>query len=451
MLTFAPLIFNFSIITLVFMSVSKRSQVWVFSPVSMMCIGLMVMYVFRPIYLLQNGEWGVEFNYKSQLSYFYNVFQYTLWLSSLFIFILLFPFILEIKKKVVNNAMAFPLPVYSSLINKSSYISAFFLLFIFIYLIQSSVGIIEYFARIGARQVLLKEVFGQYAFYITGLTFFIHSMTLIRVANDMTTYKKIHDKTWLLLLLVVLLFIFLGGRSHILFFMVNVLFLYLIFHGGITPASKLKVTMILFMAFILFGVVYRVFFRDVYFEANVGVSISELIYENITGLFGFVVGGGDFAQFDALMTIVDAPPENLLWGASIFACIVSFIPRALWAEKPVGGMAEFTGQYFPWHYEKTGGGEFIVSWFGELILNFGISGAVVGVMLTSVLFYRVELIVRNPSFRTVIPIVIMSLISVRFFNIIKADLMNNFMAFLQLVFIPFLLLLASFLKHKKYH
>lgn len=436
---FILLMFNTVLVSYVFIYFSSRSKVWVFSPISMACLGLFLMYVLRPIYIMKSGEWGVEFNYKYSLDSYESVFFDSLLYCSICVFVFLFPFVIfSLVNKRHNKVASFKIIALDNcFLNRFSCCFLGVLCAVFFSLILSKMTLLSYIQGLGSRQVLLREVFGVYAFYFTGLFFLLHSVVLLKFSNDLVVSGVVSRISVIYIIMTIILFMLLGGRSNILFFLINICFVYLFIAGGASRKVKRVIIYSGITFFLIFGIAYRVFLRDVNFEGNQGKDPITLVLNNIFGLFDFIVGGGDFAQIDAMMMILNNPPSELLFGGTIVACIVSFIPRFLWESKPSGAMNYFTEYYFPWHYDHSLGGEFIVSWFGELVLNFGLLGCLLFVFLSSlvVLFFEVRILARVSNV-SVIVLVVYSLISVRFFNVLKADIFNNYMAFCQLIFIP---------------
>ncbi|SHG14837.1 oligosaccharide repeat unit polymerase [Marisediminitalea aggregata] len=423
-----------------FVQSSKRSRVWIFSPASLLSVGLFVMYVLRPVYIVRKNEWSVEFINKNTLYTSESEFFVASILSMVFVLVVLFPFILESfrNKKVENsdiNIRYLGNAILPGNVRLLCYVAFFALALAFFSIIILRVGLINYYNSLGLRHVLLKDVFGPFAFYFMTLFFFLHSLLLVKVYNSLVLYRRIKSEDVFFILLMIVLYASLGGRSNILFLLINVFFIFLYINGS--PRKDLKIKLVLFFSFIFlfFGVLYRVVLRDVSFAENSNKNISDLLLEKTIGIFDFIVDGGDFVQFDALMTVLSRPNFDLLYGKTILSCFTSFIPRAIWEGKPRGGMTEFTQTFFPEHYYHSLGGEYVVSWFVELILNFGYFGAIFVSLICGWFVYKVEKMTRA-RLLPAIWILVISILSVRFFNIAKADLFNNFMVFMQLAFIP---------------
>ena len=97
-------------------------------------------------------------------------------------------------------------------------------------------------------------------------------------------------------------------------------------------------------------------------------------------------------------------------------------------------MTYFTEKYYPSHFYATQGGELIVSWLVECILNFGFLGILVASLSMAAFSYAVEEGIRKS--RTVYDLALFCIIVPRPFNIIKSDLFNNFINLVKISLIP---------------
>jgi len=88
------------------------------------------------------------------------------------------------------------------------------------------------------------------------------------------------------------------------------------------------------------------------------------------------------APFDAFVKIVTRVPDAspYLYGSSFYESLTMVIPRNFWSAKPLGlgGWLEMT-----WY--GGGFGNSVPTWPGELYLNFGLPGVVLGMFLTGML------------------------------------------------------------------
>ena len=107
----------------------------------------------------------------------------------------------------------------------------------------------------------------------------------------------------------------------------------------------------------------------------------ETAQNTISNFSHQLFAGTDLIQFDVLITVVDAFPqdEEYLYGQSFLSIISAPIPRAIYPEKPERGNWIFTKKVFPeWHNRKSG---ITVTYIGDFYMNFGPLGVIIGMML----------------------------------------------------------------------
>lgn len=422
------LIFNFILLFGLLVHSIIRSPLSIFSPIALSAIGLIIMYVLRPLYIIQNNQWGASpFDLRSLDG---NTLLFKQSLIVTFLFILIFSFSLFIYlrfSKFRKKDILFSLTI-SRIINRFFlyFISISFLFLLLPFMLGYSLN--QYLALLATRGIMLKTFYGQFGGFLDIFVFMSSSLALLKIGQNI-----ILGKPYLLIsLLVIILLMFLGGRSNILFFILSI--------GAIKVFIQGKFKQIyffyLFLFVIIFGVGYRVLTRDIYFLGNRDRVVSEVLYDSFINSHEFLVGGFDFVQIDALMTVIDDSrlESGFLYGSTILSCLTSPIPRALWTNKPKGAMSYFTEKYYPNHFENTNGGELIVSWLVENILNFGYFGIFSSSLSMVFFIIFIENGIRNSN--NIYQIVFFSVLLPRPFNIIKSDIFNNFINIIKLIIFP---------------
>ncbi|MCE7071011.1 hypothetical protein LZG74_11900 [Dyadobacter sp. CY327] len=425
------ILYNFIVLSILLYIAIEKSIISVFSPAAISAFGLIVMYVLRPIYILQTGLWGGAPMLLKSLSGQIGLFNEAMLVSAFFVSAFSFPLIIFLlnHKGVKQNISASKKFIRATeKINKSLFFISFLILaipFLRGYTIDG------YLALLSTRSIMFKTFFGGFGSFVEVFFFLYTSTAVIKIINDMVENKSIIVST----VLVVLVLMLLGGRSNILFFLISI--------GGakVYLSKKFNKSYLIYFGFavFLFGISYRVLTRDLYFQNNKGKDASEVLLETLSRPHEFLVGGFDFVQIDALMTVVSDSrlQKNYLFGSTILACITSPIPRVVWPEKPKGAMTYFTKLYYPGHFEHTEGGELVASWLVEAILNFGSFGILFGGLT---MFYFVYLIEKGlGKCGSTLDLAILCIVTPRPFNILKSDLFNNFMAIVKVLFIPFVL------------
>lgn len=144
------------------------------------------------------------------------------------------------------------------------------------------------------------------------------------------------------------------------------------------PLGKLAILSMVLL--LLFGVMYRSVVRDQYFAANRGVPVTQVISENISGLPEFFWGGYEASSLDGTIVIIERYQSEKLFGETFLAALTAPVPRPLLGEaKPAGGAStEFTQRFFPEVYQNSSRTEYSASFVGELYMNFGLAGSVLG-------------------------------------------------------------------------
>ncbi len=419
---------NFVVLALLLYVAVKKSPVSMFSPIAISAIGLIIMYVLRPLYIMQNGEWGGSPFAMRDLQGYRSTFDLSMLVSFLFNMmysgVLIF-YLYRSKPKYTEILISYSLTKLTDKLFNWLLISSCIIL-----LLPFGMGysITQYLGLISTRGIMFKTFYGQFGAFMDIFIFACSSVATLKVINDTLQKKSV---LWTILLTVLIL-MFLGGRSNILFFIIGI--------GAariyLSKNFNKKALIYIGISVYLFAVVYRVLTRDIYFSVNKDKQTSEVLLNSLARSHEFLVGGFDFVQIDALMTAVNDSrlERNQLWGSTIVACITSPIPRALWPGKPKGAMTYFTEKYYPSHFYATQGGELIVSWLVECILNFGFLGILVASLSMAAFSYAVEEGIRKS--RTVYDLALFCIIVPRPFNIIKSDLFNNFINLVKISLIP---------------
>jgi hypothetical protein len=94
------------------------------------------------------------------------------------------------------------------------------------------------------------------------------------------------------------------------------------------------------------------------------------------------VTGSLYAPYVAYSRVVDEVPELVPFqrGTTLFESLTVFIPRALWQNKPIGLGTWITEAFYGMKTARAA--NTVLTWPGELYLNFGIAGVVFGMGFT---------------------------------------------------------------------
>jgi oligosaccharide repeat unit polymerase len=118
-----------------------------------------------------------------------------------------------------------------------------------------------------------------------------------------------------------------------------------------------------------------------------GVSdVDEMSAQlNTSTIAEAVLANRQFVDVTKVAHIVEAVPSRLerQYGATLAQWLVLPIPRTMWAGKPVGTDWLVAQRVYQW--QATRGGGIPPSYFGELFINFGWAGVVVGSLLLGIL------------------------------------------------------------------
>ncbi len=106
---------------------------------------------------------------------------------------------------------------------------------------------------------------------------------------------------------------------------------------------------------------------------------------------------------DSLITIMAVIPSQMDYehGRTIFFIPISaFIPRFLWPDKPPTGLGDYFREKF-WSIGREGTGKIAISQIGELYINFGVWGILLGMAILGIIHRVVyEYFKRNMNYMT---------------------------------------------------
>lgn len=139
---------------------------------------------------------------------------------------------------------------------------------------------------------------------------------------------------------------------------------------------RLAAVLGLVLVALLMFIVVRVVTRDAVYQGAEGKGTVALIQDAVLNVPKTTVGGQDAIPYDSLLVLIEADARGtpLQWGSTYLPIFTYPIPRAVWPGKPLGGgNAWFTQKYFPVFY-GTQKIETSISLIGESLVNFGIAG-----------------------------------------------------------------------------
>jgi oligosaccharide repeat unit polymerase len=440
--------YNFILLIILIFIAIKKSKFSYLSPIAIFVAGLMIMYVLRPIYILSYKKWGASILDIYNINGYESLLFQSLLISSAYITVIFIILLVFLQSFKFNKQKSFYYGFETSkIVNRTYYILLIFSISAFLIPFIRGLSIEAFLQLLAVRSLMFKEFYGEFGNYINLFIYMFYSVAILKIAQNIQKGRRIGH----IVFIVVILLMLLGGRSNVLFFFISVGLL----KNYMSKPINTSVIFLSMIGFILFTIVYRVATRDIYFRGNVDKDFSEVMSENLINSFGFIVGGPDFAQLDALMEIVEDErlESGYLYGSTIIACLASPIPRAIWPEKPKGAMSEFTKLYYPRHFKRANGGEFISSWLGECIMSFGFIGVLIaGISVSWFCIYIEKGLVHSNSLYS---FVIFCILVPRPFNIAKSDLFNNFINIGQTTLIPILIMiyfnifLRNYIKKKR--
>ncbi|HIE6628441.1 O-antigen polymerase [Bacillus luti] len=422
-----------------------------FSPFVIPNILFVFIYILKPLYIIFTGEVGVgEFDVHPitdvEIRAFNKANLYCL--ISIFIYNITLHFFLSSRPHSYFNKgkMHFKEKMFwlgkSKVLNVIAIISICFTFGIITFLFARAGGITNYLDSLALRNIYLKDL--GYMLMIANM-----SKLVLFVYTAKILTQKSHSRKdlliWLVLLVSSIAFLLLtGGRSSILYGIMTLCIMWHYLKRQIKFAKSMLAGGILFFFIVI---VYRVVLRDKYFKANDDLSTFTILINAIEDFPRYFFGGYDVIQFDALLTLLANKAQyTFLYGETLLAALLSPIPRDIYPEKGHGAMTLFTKTFFPQFYYPNNV-EVNVSYVGEMYLNFGLLGIIVGmVILSSILGIMYKKFIVN---RSIIAFFIYSITIVRVISLIRGDVFNFTIYYIQdIVPITFMLLLLGWRRKK---
>lgn len=423
----------------------------IFSPFIIPNVLFIFIYILKPVYILFTGEVGVgEFDVHPitdvEIRAFNEANLYCL--ISIFVYNITLHFFLsarrhdyfeKIKPKFKENLYSV---LKSRILNILGVVSILFTLSTILFLFERAGGITNYLDSLALRNVYLKDL--GYLLMIANMSKILLFVYTARILSE-RIYNKKNLLIWLILLIVsIALLLLTGGRSSILY---GVMTLFIMVHYlkkqvSVTTSIIGGGTLFFFVV-----IVYRVVLRDKYFKANDDLSTFTILINAIKDFPRYFFGGYDVLQFDALLTLLANKAQyTFLYGETLLAALVSPIPRSLYPEKGYGAMAYFTKTFFP-HFYYPNNVEVNVSYIGEMYLNFGLLGIIIGMfILALVLGVMYKRFIMNQS---VICFFLYTITIVRVISLIRGDIFNFWVYYIQDIAPIILVLLFLGMGNKK--
>ncbi|ALC82641.1 MULTISPECIES: O-antigen polymerase [Bacillus] len=416
----------------VYLSVKQLGEFDVFSPFIIPNFLFLVIYICKPIYVLVTGEIGVgTFNVHlltdNELQVFDNALLYIIigvciYNTTLFYLLnIKTKNLLEINKKKLRTN--FEKIVKIKWIRVIAIISVIFSFVIIMTLILKAGGLNNYLDNLALRNIYLRDA--GYLLILANLcklTLFIYTVRIIFFRNS-----RIDITIWLVLLLsTITTLVLTGGRSSILYSILILIIIKHYFNKKIKSRNVLILSLFLFFFIII---VYRIVLRDKFFASNNNLGFWDILHNSLSDFPRYFFGGYDTVQFDALITLLsEKGTYDFLLGKTILAAIMSPIPRDLYPDKGYGAMTYFTEQFFPQFYYPNHV-EINISFLGEMYLNFGLLGIIIGFFLLSVILgvlYRLLLTKGNGLIAIIYAITIIRIVS-----LLRGDLFNFYIYYMQ--------------------
>ncbi|WP_256720761.1 O-antigen polymerase [Priestia megaterium] len=406
----------------------------IFSPFIIPNILFLVIYVFKPLYIIITGEAGVgTFNVhnitENEMVAFNTALLYVLigvlTYNGTLYYLLNFKTNNIISLTKIKMTKKFEKVVMNSWIKLIAIISLVFTVFILGFLIVKAGGINTYINNLALRNVYLKDAgYILILANISKITLFIFSIRIIFKKNNISKREKFIYS--MLLIFSVTTLLLTGGRSSILYGILTLIIIRHYFYQKVKTRNIIAIGSLLFFFIII---VYRIVLRDKNFASNSHLSFFEILSNAISDFPRYFFGGYDVIQFDALLTLLrEKGTYNYLFGETILATILSPIPRSIFPEKGYGAMTRFTEHFFPEFYYPNHV-EVNISFLGEMYFNFGLLGIIAGFLLFSIILggmYRIFLINASGTFALVYAISI-----VRIISLLRGDLFNFYIFYMQ--------------------
>ncbi|MCY1270438.1 oligosaccharide repeat unit polymerase [compost metagenome] len=235
-------------------------------------------------------------------------------------------------------------------------------------------NIIEYYKNISMRLYDFKDggtTLGYHFIYIA-----VYILFLIDLDR-----KKISLSTYALVFAAVAVFASQGRIFQTLTFIMSFVVLYYYSMG----AARLNARMVLLgFGIAVSGLVFYLLRYASSLSYNQGLGdyggLASFLAESFTvdNLLNFSVGMGNLPNFAVLMKVVDSWSRDIgyMWGLTLLYPLADFMPSFF--DEAIGMPAVLTKNQW---YEHVAGGTLPVTGIGEMYLNFGIAGPVLGMFL----------------------------------------------------------------------
>ncbi|PMO06765.1 hypothetical protein BCT21_04880 [Vibrio sp. 10N.222.55.F9] len=323
-----------SILIFIFLFLSLIIHFKLFSKLSVLSVGnvyllSIILCSFLPIlYISVNDGFlridnGVAY---TDSSYFYYLFYVSLTI------IFCYPMLLYLSryKDPIKEVMGSDIEILSSKVeNLIIIVSAIFSIpfVIFVLSLINDYGINVYLAN----RIILLQGNG----YIISLVKLPQIAVGIIFFNQMLKSVRYGIKIqWIKVLLLVLYSFFLAGivgsRTQMLIPVVSILVIYLIikFSGSINIKGIKKVAILSFMV-VFIAVSFGEIRQSIMADKEITISSNSSMFSKLAYTYGSV---------ENLIWLFDHnEPKEFAYGATFFAALTGFVPRAFWHDKPLGG------------------------------------------------------------------------------------------------------------------
>jgi hypothetical protein len=354
------------------------------SPLVIVPVAFIVLYVFRPLYILGSGRWGPTAAHEdhSVTSGVIPTMTHASRLVAMAVVVFVIGYLVQratrpLRPKqwleVRGRLRRFVGPLSLKLGPTSVLVALTFVLAVYAYgtLIREAGGISAYISQLSARS---GYFFGRS--YLTTVSLPLKVVTLL-IVSVILMRSKIPPSIRIIVIgltsIVVVGDFLTGGRAALL--TGTLLPVVLLWHYERRPLRLPALTGLIIVALLIF-IVIRVVTRDAVYQGAEGRTTSALIQDAVLNIPKTTVGGQDAIPYDSLMVLVEANAREVpLELGSTYLPILTFpVPRSIWPSKPLGGGdVWFTKKYFPLFYGKTKT-EASVSLLGESFANFGLVG-----------------------------------------------------------------------------
>ena len=360
-----------------------------FEPILFVSLIFFLMFVLRPLQILRRPELAAPFLNNNQA-----LFDKTLLYSFLAIASFYIGYANPLGKKIGRN---FPIP--NRLRQPWRYRRVMFISII--YMIVGSIGVALAVTRAGGIGVFWGNLQGRQILAQASQSSFASLSVLTSIATLLLftySFKRSLLKIWALfgLILTTILILPFGGRTAVLTTPLAIVVIY--YYTRSQFHFKRLRSALMLLAIATFVVVFIVVFGALRaYSARQGnlAGATSALDSRLSDPFDSFVR--EYVQYDWFAIVVDVFPSQLsyLGGDSFVETFTLFVPRALWPAKPspiafqvnkfVGGPGTGTPASLP----------------GELYLNFGLPGVIIGMVLFGLILKALYSLLRahitNPS------------------------------------------------------